>query len=89
MKYKEFKEKIKEWGQKHGYVTEVGIDELYTEVRVESNGELYSIADVSNRHSFVINTDWGRYKEIEEHARKKLFDILIEFAKTPIEEREK
>ena len=88
MKYKEFRGTIKTWGEKYGYVTEVGIDELYTEVRVESNGELYSNADISNVRSFVLDIDWIFFGGIEEHARKKLFDILVDLARTPLEERE-
>ena len=89
MRYKEFKEKVGGWGRKHGYVTKVVIRESWTYIKVESNGMRYFIADISNENRCAIDTDWIHFNKIGEHARAELFDIIVEFAKTPPENRER
>lgn len=82
MRCNEFKEKIKCWGQKHGYVTEVRIEDLYTYIRVESNGMFRIIAAINNATTLLLDTDWPHFKKIEKHARTELFKIVTEFAST-------
>ena len=88
MRYKEFEERIKTWGQKYDYVTRVGIEYLHTYIKVEYNGWFYFVAGISNRYPFVTDTDWAHFNNIEKHAREELFDIIVELAKTPLEDRE-
>ena len=88
MKYKEFKEKIEDWGQKYGYVTEVTIDDSHTFVKVGVYKASYIVAHLSAIYTFVLGTNWDYVMKIEECARGELFDILVELSKTPPEERE-
>lgn len=88
MKYKEFEEKIKSWGEEHDYVTRVGIEYFQTSIQVEYNGDFYFITGISNRHPFVIDTDWVHFNDIEKYAKAELFHILVDFAKTLPEDRE-
>lgn len=88
MRYKEFEEKIKSWGQEHDYVTRVSIEYFQTSIQVEYNGDFYFITGISNRHPFVIDTDWVHFNDIEKYAKAELFHILVDFAKTLPEDRE-
>ena len=88
MKYKDFKEKIEDWGRKHGYVARVGIDYHQTYIKVWSSQAFYFNTYISNRHRFALDTDYTHFKEIEEYARAELFDTIVGFAKTPLEDRD-
>lgn len=87
MRYKEFAKKIEDWGRKYGYVTEVTIDDWHTYVNIELD-EFYVIACISNIYIFGLETRWNYFSKIKNHARGELFNILVELAKTPPEERE-
>lgn len=83
MRYIEFKEGIKCWGQKYGYVTGIRIEESNTYIMAEFNGVPRIITIISNVIMFVLDTDWPCFKEVEEHARSELINIILELAKTP------
>ena len=87
MRYKEFKEEIEDWGRKHRYATEVTIEDSHTFVKVGVHEASYIVAHISTRYTFVLGTNWDYVMKIEECARGELFDILVELARTPIEER--
>ena len=87
MKFEEFKEKIKDWGEKYGYETEVVFGDFYTNVEVGTDEAYYIAAHISNIFMFDLETRWDYSAKIDNHARGELFDILIEFAKTPSEDR--
>ena len=90
MKYKEFKEKIEAWGRTCGYVTEVIIGKFETYIYIDTgiNEELSTVASISNKFQCVIDTSWMYFYETKGHAKVELFSILVEFAKTPPEDRE-
>lgn len=89
MRYNEFKEKIEDWGQKHGYVTEVTVHDFHTYVEIEIDEESHYIASISDIYMFELDTGWKSARKIKNHARGELFDILVEYARTPVEERKK
>ena len=88
MRYKEFKEKIEDWGQKHDYATKVIFGDFHTNVKVGIDEASFVAAHISNIYTFALETWWNYSTKIKKHARAELFDILVEFAKTPIEDRE-
>ena len=87
MRYKEFEDKIEDWGEKYGYETEVVFGGFYTNVEVGTDEAYYVAAHISNIFMFDLETRWDYSTKIKNHARGELFDILIEFAKTPLEDR--
>lgn len=87
MRYKEFEEKVEAWGEKYNYATKVIIGDFNTHMRVGTNEELYVTAQVSNMYMYALETNWNYFTEIEKHARAELFDILVEFTKTPPADR--
>ena len=87
MRYKEFKEKIEAWGRKYNYETEVVIDDFNVYVRANFSEYFQPFATISKLYIFMFETNWESFTKIETHARAELFDILVEFAKTPPAER--
>ena len=87
MRYKEFKEKVAAWGEKHNISTLIEIDDSTTYIGAKFFGRIKSLATISKLYIFVLETNWDCFTKIETHARAELFDILVEFAKTPPSER--
>ena len=82
MKTKKFIEKVKELGFK---VEKVEADENFLEIKNENK----VIAYVSISCVFEISTNYLEFTKLFEIKKKQLFDLLIEYSATPIEEREK
>lgn len=87
MRYKEFKEKIEDWGSKHGYATEVEIGDFKTYITIRTNKTSHIIASITNEYQFIIDTNWNYAINIKNHAVGELFDILVNLAKTPPTDR--
>ena len=87
MKYKEFEEKIKEWGRKYNYETEVTVGDFGIHLKVEFDGELWLISTIGDVDRLGLNTTWEGFSKIRIQARVELFDILVDLAKTPIGDR--
>ena len=87
MRYLEFKKEIEDWGRKYNYTTEVTMGDFGVYLKVELDGELRFISTIGDVDRFALDTNWTCFEEIEEHARGELFDILVELAKTPPEDR--
>ena len=79
MKTKEFIEKVKEMGFE---VREYDID-----IDV-MNGNHDSICSVSTMFRFVLDTNWSSFEVIEEKTREGLYRLAVEYARTPLDERE-
>jgi hypothetical protein len=79
MKTKDFIRRVEELG----YFINEYVD--YYEIRdVDEN-----LIAVTNKIMFLqLNTDYCQWDELCEIDKKELFDLLIEYAKTPIEDRE-
>ena len=79
MKTKEFIRRVEELG----YFINKYVD--YYEIKdVDKN-----LIAVTNKIMFLqLNTDYYQWDELCEIDKKELFDLLIEYAKTPIEDRE-
>lgn len=45
-------------------------------------------ADVATNHQNVLGTDYFPFTELSKDEQAELFDVLIEYARTPLEERE-
>ena len=88
MRYKKFEEKVKAWGEKYGYETEVEIELRYVCVKTNSGTDFQTIAEIGMDSKLILDTDWRLFENIEKGARAELFSIIVKLAKTPIEERE-
>ena len=49
---------------------------------------LYTIAQVGLDEEYIINTDDSMFNRLPKEFKKELFNILVEFARTPADERE-
>lgn len=49
---------------------------------------LYTIAQVRLDEEYIINTDDSMFNRLPKEFKKKLFNILVKFARTPADERE-
>ena len=81
MRYKEFKEKVKAWGQKYYYKPIVEIDDRVV-VKIYYVGDYRVVAMIDNKTRLAINTGWLCYRNLQEDAKKDLFKIITEFAAT-------
>ena len=88
MRYKEFEEKIEEWGEKYGYETEVEIGFYLVDVKIKSGVAFQMMAKIRTDLNQALDTDWESFADIKEDARAELFSIILKLAQTPIEERE-
>ena len=88
MRYKEFEERIKTWGEKYGYETEVEIKCIYVYVKTKFGMLFKRISRIRTDSTWALDTDWSSFTDIKEDSRVELFSILLEFAKTPPEDRE-
>lgn len=48
----------------------------------------YVYADVATKHRNALRTDYFPFAELTSEKQAELFDVLIEYARTPLEERE-
>lgn len=79
MKTKEFIEKVEELGFR-AEESDSGIDVI--------NGVFQHLCHVSKTFRFVLDTDWTEFEEAGEATREDLYKLAVEYANTPIEERE-
>ncbi len=76
MKTKEFIKRVEELGYKaHKRITQIDI---------VSDG--FTVATVSTKRMYVINSFC--FVDVEWKNQDKLFDLIVEYAKTPVEDRE-
>lgn len=87
MKQKELKKRVEYWGQKHGYITKIMIEDPRIYIMIESFEEFRTIATVSNVATLLLDMDWPYFEEVEKHARAELFEIVTEIATTEPEDR--
>ena len=78
MKYREFKEEVK----KIGYETVA--DSML--VSIKKNGNI--VTQISTKTEMVIVTYYRNFATLVDEERTKIFELAVELAKTPIEERE-
>ena len=88
MKHKEFKKAVEDWGRKYNYATEVTMGDFGVHLKVKFDGVPWFISTISDVDRFVLNTTWAGFSKIKIQARVELFDVLVELAKTPPEDRE-
>lgn len=87
MRYKEFEEQVEVWGRKHGYATRVIFEDFNTYIEIGTGNNAFIAAHVSNIYMFTLETLWNYSTKITTHVREELFDILVDLAKTPPEDR--
>ena len=87
MRYKEFKEQIENWGRKYNYETEVEIKCIYVYVKTKFGMLFKRISRIRTDSTWALDTDWSSFTDIKEDARVELLSIILQLAKTPIEER--
>lgn len=46
------------------------------------------VAMVTTNDMYLLNTDFSSYYSLDEEIKKELFDLISEYVKTPIDERE-
>lgn len=88
MKYKEFKNTIKYWGEVYGYKTELEIESDCIWVELEGKNCMGTVCLINKSKRFVVDLMWETYSNLSENVKWHLFDIVTEFAATPIDDRE-
>ena len=84
MTSKEFEEKVIELGYKYDYeVDELDIGEVYEYV-CNSKGELVS---TNTLYTYEIDTSYREFMCLTNKEKDKLFKLMYEYIKTPIEDR--
>lgn len=76
MKTKEFIKRVEELGY--------NVRKVYSQIEIMSQG--LTVAKVSTKRMYVIKSFC--FVDVEWKNQDKLFDLIIEYAKTPIDERE-
>lgn len=79
MKTKEFIEKVEELGFR-AEESDSGIDVI--------NGVFKHLCHVSKTFRFVLDTDWTEFEKAGKATREDLYKLAVEYARTPLEERE-
>ena len=79
MKYSEFKRDVEAMGLK------IGIYGGYIDVLDEHDEPLLN---VNTEYNFSICTDYSKFDELDKEIKKKLFNLAVELASTPLQERE-
>lgn len=80
IKTKEFIKKVEELG----YL----VDDNYYHYWEIKNNKNYLIAVVSKDVLYKISTDSGYWDDISDEDKNKLLELIVEFASTPVEDRE-
>lgn len=62
----------------------IAVDEFF---RVE-NSDGYIVAFVDTKLMYTFNTVYDNFQELSEFDRKRLLNLLVKYASTPLEERE-
>lgn len=84
MKNSEFKQAIRDIGVKYDIDLEVTEDNFVIHIM---HG-IIRIATVSKLATYIIDTSYGFFRDIEEESRRDLLYVMYKFASTPIDERE-
>ena len=79
MTYEEFKKAIEELG----FVFEDGVYAAWVKNRQDR-----ILARVDKHHLLCVDMDFCSYLELTPDVRRNIFDLCVELAKTPLEERE-
>lgn len=91
MKYREFKDKILAWGNKHGINAGLIRCAFYAVIELSENEDnivpTNMIVSISKEHRFVFELLPG-YVSLPEDARGDLLKIIVAFAETKPNERE-
>ena len=93
MRIDELEKEIEKLGQKYDKIFTIEkIKDFngnsYIKVYVDYQGDNYKIAliDLEIRYDFSVTGIW--FDKLPEELQKELFDILVKFARTPVNERE-
>lgn len=81
MKTKEFIEKVEELG------FEVNSNGSIISVK-NSKEDYMTVADIGKENEFEVNTFNYLFYYVKDNTKKDLFDLMVKYASTPIEERE-
>lgn len=87
MKYREFKNTIKYWGEIYGYNTELEIESDCIWVVLKDENHMGIVCLIPKSKRFGIDLSWETYSNLSENVKWHLFDIVTEFAATPIGDR--
>lgn len=88
MRINELKDKIDKLGQKYDEKFIVRKYEAFITIYVYRSDEYYNIASIMLEKQYTFNTIHEIFEDLPKELRKELFDILVEFARTPEDERE-
>ena len=88
MRINELKDKIDKLGQKYDEKFIVRKYEAFITIYVYRSDEYYNIASIMLEKQYTFNTIHEIFEDLPKELRKELFYILVEFARTPEDERE-
>lgn len=80
MKYKEFKEKVKELGY--------GIDNGYDRFVYVVNYDKETLISINKNERYSINSDYSSFGNLNDEYKRVLLRLSYELASTPLDERE-
>lgn len=84
MKVEEFKEAIDSIGFYNCVNLKVGEDEIDYSIEIGPR----TFATISKSITYLIDTGYAGFKDLNENLRRDLLDVIYEFTKTPIKDRE-
>lgn len=92
MRINELREKIDKLGQKYGENFIVSECETFSNnshitVYIDYSGSHYTIATIMLEDRYIFSTIEEVFDELPEELQEELFEIFVEFAKTPTDER--
>ena len=88
MKYKEFKKEVEYWGKIYNYKPTVNVGSIYIEILFEHVYYTNTVCTIHKSERCVMDLDWKLYRNLSENAKGHLFDLVTEFARTPLADRE-
>lgn len=90
MRYKEFEEKIKDWGEKYNYKPVIDEDFNYIYMKFDFDDDVICdiVFEIYKSDRFGIYLNWGLYIKLSDDEKRDLFEIVTEFAATKPEDRE-
>ena len=87
MKYKEFKEKVEDWGEKYNINTLIETDYERIKIKIYYADSYRSVAHIDPCNTFSVNLFFFYFNILPDDAKEDLFKIITELAATEPKDR--
>lgn len=88
MRFKEFEEKIEDWGRKYDDKPIIKINGYSVLLKMTINGKYKPMVRISSINSYELDTTYLYFSDLANDEKQDLFKIVTEFAATKPEDRE-